>query len=87
MTRQIWRAVRPFRWIAIVIVVYLLSHFVLSQISSHRGILTPNGNMDLGYAIFAIFALALRFIVLVVFPIRVIYSVVMSVGESIIKRL
>lgn len=81
MTRRIWRELRPFRWIAVVWVIYAIAHLVLTQISDHRGILTPDGDVDRGYAIYAIAVLGLRLVVLVVGPIVVVYRLVMRLAS------
>jgi hypothetical protein len=82
MTRRIWQALRPLHWLAALVIAYAIAHLVLGRISAHRGILTPDGDVDRGYAMFAIAVLGLRILVVVLVPIVVTYRIVMRLTRS-----
>jgi hypothetical protein len=81
-----WQVLRPFRWIAALWIVYGGLHLILAQISAHRGILSPDGAIDRGYAIFAIVVLGLRLVVLALVPTLVAYRLAMRAATAIAAR-
>ncbi len=80
--KRVWRELRPFRWIIALAIVYGIAHVVLAQISAHRGILAPDGDVDRGYAAFAIAMLGFRIALVVLAPMVVTYRLAMRLSAQ-----
>jgi len=73
----IWREVKPFLGLAIVVAVYAIVRLVFTSLADGRGIVTPSGDLDTTVVVLGLSTLALRFVVLFVVPIVAIYRLVM----------
>lgn len=78
---MIWREIKPFLGVAIVVVVYAIVRVIYVAIADGQGIVTPGGHVDPTLVVLAISTLVLRFIVLVVVPLVVVYRIVMRVSR------
>jgi hypothetical protein len=77
----IWRELRPFVGLGIVIAVYAIVRVVFTSLADDQGILTPDGDVDTTLVVLAISTLVLRFVVLVVVPFVAIYRLVMRASR------
>ena len=78
---MIWREVKPFLGLAIVVAVYAIVRLVFTSLADGRGIVTPSGDLDTTVVVLGLSTLALRFVVLFVVPIVAIYRLVMRAAR------
>jgi hypothetical protein len=74
---RVWRELRPFTWVAIVVALYLIVRGIFAAVADGHGVLTPGGAVSGTLAALAVATFALRFAVLVVVPFVVVYRLVM----------
>ena len=74
---MIWRELRPFVGVAIVVAVYAIVRVIFTSLASGQGIVTPSGDVDTTLVVLGLATLGLRFVALVVVPVVTIYRVVM----------
>jgi hypothetical protein len=77
----IWRELRPFVGVAIVVAVYAIVRVVFTSLADGQGIVTPSGDVDTTLVVLAISTLVLRFVVLVVVTFVTIYRLVMRASR------
>ncbi|HEV7557866.1 MAG TPA: hypothetical protein VGO00_20510 [Kofleriaceae bacterium] len=78
---MIWRELRPFVGVGIVIAVYAIVRVVFTSLADDQGILTPTGDVDTTLVVLAISTLVLRFVVLIVVPVVTIYRLVIRASR------
>ena len=77
----IWRELKPFVGLTIVVAVYAIVRFVFTSLADDQGILTPGDHVDTTLVVLGISTLVLRFVVLVIVPVVLIYRLVMRVAR------
>jgi hypothetical protein len=73
---RIWREVKPFVGLVVIVLVYAIVHAVFTHQATDRGLLTPSGGVDTSLVVLGLATLGLRVIVLVVVPIIAVYRLV-----------